>query len=268
MNVRLKRLHKFAAAFTLLAFLNASKTLTIDASPVELVAVQSLRVEYKTNPLGIDTLKPRLSWQLQSDRRNVLQSAYQIQVAATQTDLLAAHKLVWDSNRITSDDSVNRIYEGPALKSGQRLYWHVRIWDEQGVASQWSAPAFWEMGLLASSDWQAKWIEADFKEATEASPMLRGVFNVTGAVRQARAYVTSHGLYEFHLNGQRVGNELFTPGWTSYNKRLQYQTYDVTSLIRKGENVAGAVLGNGWYRGFIGFSGQRQFYGDRLALLA
>ncbi|HEV8134808.1 MAG TPA: glycoside hydrolase family 78 protein [Pyrinomonadaceae bacterium] len=268
MNVRLKRLDKFATGFVLLAFLNTFTPLAVNARPPEPVAIYSLRVEYKTNPIGIDTPKPRLSWQLQSDRRNVLQSAYQIQVAATQTDLLAAHKLVWDSNRITSDDSVNRVYEGSAFKSGQRLYWHVRIWDEQGVASQWSEPAFWETGLLASSDWRAKWIEPDFKESTEASPILRGVFNVTGTVRQARAYVTSHGLYEFHLNGQRVGNELFTPGWTSYNKRLQYQTYDVTSLIRKGENVAGAVLGNGWYRGFIGFSGQRQFYGDRLALLA
>src|SRR5689334_23247423 len=201
MNVRLKRLDKFATGFVLLAFLNTFTPLAVNARPPEPVAIYSLRVEYKTNPIGIDTPKPRLSWQLQSDRRNVLQSAYQIQVAATQTDLLAAHKLVWDSNRITSDDSVNRVYEGPAAKSSQRLYWHVRIWDEQGVASQWSEPAFWEMGLLAPSDWQAKWIEADFKQSTEASPMLRGVFNVTGAVRQARAYVTSHGLYEFHLNG-------------------------------------------------------------------
>src|SRR6185369_3167259 len=258
----------FLCFVVLLAVFNNVFPHSINAQQPNAVSVGNLRVEYKDNPIGIDSLKPRLSGQVKSDLRDVLQSAYQIQVASTQTDLLAGHKLLWDSNRVASDDSVNRVYEGPTRKSGQRSYWHVRIWDEQGVASQWSEPGFWEMGLLTSSDWQAKWIEPDFKETTEASPILRGVFNVTGAVRQARAYVTSHGLYEFHLNGQRVGNELFTPGWTSYNKRLQYQTYDVTSLIRRGENVAGAVLGNGWYRGFIGFSGQRQFYGDRMALLA
>jgi alpha-L-rhamnosidase len=268
MNSSLRNWRMLVCLVVLFAIFNSDFPRRINAQQTSAVSVGNLRVEYKENPIGIDTLKPRLSWQLKSDRRNVLQSAYQIQVATTQVDLAAGRKLLWDSNRVSSDDSVNRVYEGPAPKSGQRLYWHVRIWDEQGVASQWSEPAFWEMGLLASSDWQAKWIEPDFKESTEASPILRGVFNVTGAVRQARAYVTSHGLYEFHLNGQRVGNELFTPGWTSYNKRLQYQTYDVTSLIRRGENVAGAVLGNGWYRGFIGFSGQRQFYGDRLALLA
>ena len=268
MNVRLKLLHKVATGFTLLAFLNTLILSTVNARSSEPVAVHSLRVEYKTNPVGIDVVKPRLSWQLQSDRRNVLQSAYQIQVAATQNELLAGQHLVWDSNRVTSEDSVNRIYEGPAPRSRQRLYWHVRVWDEQNVASQWSEPAFFEMGLLSSSDWQAKWIGPDFKESTEAAPFLRGVFNVTGTVRQARAYITSHGLYEFHLNGQRVGDQLFTPGWTSYNKRLQYQTYDVTALLKKGENVVGAILGNGWYRGFIGFEGQRQFYGDHLALLA
>jgi alpha-L-rhamnosidase len=263
-----ERLRIFAACFVLLSLLNAHYALVTNAQQSNSVTIVKLKVEYKANPIGIDTVKPRLSWQLKSDRRNVLQSAYQIQVASTQSDLAAAHKLIWDSNRVTSEDSVNRVYEGPVLKSGQRLYWRVRVWDEQGVSSPWSDPAFWETGLLTPSDWQAKWIEPNLKTSSDAAPMLRGVFKVTGPVRQARAYVTSHGLYEFHLNGQRVGDELFTPGWTSYNKRLQYQTYDVTSLLRKGENVAGSILGNGWYRGYIGFSGQRQFYGDRLALLA
>src|ERR1051325_7392291 len=156
MNSSLRNPRTFVCLVVLLAIFISDSPRRINAQQTSAVSVGNLRVEYKENPIGIDTLKPRLSWQLKSDRRNVLQSAYQIQVAATQTDLLAAHKLVWDSNRITSDDSVNRVYEGPALKSGQRLYWHVRIWNEQGVASPWSEPAFWEMGQLSSSDWRAK----------------------------------------------------------------------------------------------------------------
>jgi alpha-L-rhamnosidase len=229
-----------------------------------------LRTEYKENPIGIDVLKPRLSWQLRSDRRGVLQSAYQIQVATHDADLLAGRKLLWDSNKIASDESIQRSFDGPALQSAQRYYWHVRVWDEQGKASPWSEVAYWEMALLNVSDWKTNWIDPDLTQDTSKSQppsLLRGSFNVNGPVRQARAYVTSHGLYELHLNGQRVGDQVFTPGWTSYNKRLQYQTYDVTRLLSKGGNVVGVVLGDGWYRGNIGFSGQRNFYGNRLALL-
>jgi alpha-L-rhamnosidase len=266
MNSTLKRLRSVSTYLVLLVLWNAPVLSVTPAQPRTAVSILALRVEYKQNPIGIDILKPRLSWQLQSDRRNVVQSAYQIQVAMTQPDLVAGRKLVWDSNRITSAESIHRVYEGPPPRSGQRYYWRVRVWDEHGSNSSWSEPAFWEMGLLSPSDWKANWIEPNLKEV-DSCPMLRGVFALNGAVRQARAYVTSHGLYELHLNGQRVGNQLFTPGWTSYNKRLQYQTYDITSLLRRGENVAGAVLGNGWYRGNIGFSGQRSFYGDHLALL-
>ena len=127
------------------------------------------------------------------------------------------------------------------------------------------------MGLLSPTDWKAKWIEPELKEdlnKSQPSPFLRGGFKLNGTVRSARAYVTSHGLYELHINGQRVGDQVFTPGWTSYNKRLQYQTYDVTSMLKKGDNVAGAILGDGWYRGNIGFSGNRRnIYGNRLGLL-
>jgi len=237
----------------------------------ETVSVTALRTEYKENPVGIDVTQPRLSWQLRSDRRNVRQSAYEISVAMSEADLKSGRKLFWESKKVQSDDSVNRVYEGPALKSGQRYVWRVRVWDEAGVESSWSEPAFFETGMMSSNDWQAKWIEPDLKEdstKSQPAPFLRGAFKINGVVANARAYVTSHGLYELHLNGQRVGDQLFTPGWTSYNKRLQYQTYDVTPLLKRGDNVAGAILGDGWYRGNIGFSGNRRnFYGDRLGLL-
>lgn len=232
--------------------------------------VVSLRVEYKENPVGIDVRKPRLSWKLRSDRRGTMQAAYAVQVATSERDLAAGRKLVWDSGRVESDESIHRVYEGAPLASAGRYYWRVRVWDESGAASEWSAPAFWETGLLDPSDWTASWIEPDLEQDTTKSqpaPMVRGAFKVERPVREARAYVTARGLYELWLNGRRVGDQEFTPGWTSYKSRLQYQTYDVTGLLKRGENVAGAMLGDGWYRGVIGFDNQRNVYGDRLALL-
>ena len=235
------------------------------------LSVEGLRTEYKENPLGIDVARPRLSFKLRSDARGVRQSAYEIRVASSEAALRAGRDLVWTSGRVSSSASVNRVYEGPKLRSGQRCYWQVRVWDASGQASAWSAPAYWEMGLLEPSDWKASWIEPDLQEdvaKTGPVPMLRREFELQGKIARARAYVTSHGLYELHLNGQRVGDELFTPGWTSYKKRLQYQVYDVTSLLQQGDNAVGALLGNGWYRGdLMGFAGRRNVYGDRLALL-
>ncbi len=235
-----------------------------------MLKLTALRTEYKNNPLGIDTRKPRLSWQVQCDQRGSLQSAYHIQVARSERDLRAGANLLWDSGRVKSDESIHRVYIGPMLQSGQRYYWRVRVWDGSSRSSSWSEPSYWEMGLLEPTDWQASWIEPDLKEdvsRSQPAPMLRRVFKVNGVVQSARVYGTSHGLYEMHLNGRRLGDQVFTPGWTSYNKRLQYQTYDITSLVLRGENAVGVLLGDGWYRGNIGFTGQRNFYGDRLALL-
>src|SRR5262249_5442271 len=122
---------------------------------VPTVSVINLRVEYKENPLGIDVLKPRLSWQLRCDRRGVMQSAFQIQVASTEHDLPNGRRLLWDSQKVNSDESVNRIYERQSLKSGRAYFWQVRVWDEKGVVSDWSETAHWETGLLRQSDWQA-----------------------------------------------------------------------------------------------------------------
>ena len=225
-------------------------------------SVNGLRVEYLTNPLGIDATRPRFSWKITSTEQNTVEAAYQLQV-------MKGELLLWDSGRIASDASVFVPYGGPALASRTHYDWRVRIWDGKGRVSPWSATASWETGLLDPSDWTAGWIGTPSTAADSMagpSPLLRRAFRLTGVVASARLYATSLGLYELYLNGQRVGDQLFTPGWTSYHHRLQYQTYDVTQLLRNGENAIGAMLGDGWYRGNLGFFGQRNLYGRRLGL--
>src|SRR5437867_809230 len=198
-----------------------------------------------------------------------MQAAYQIQVDTTDARLARGANLLWDSGKVASDASVFVDYGGPPSVARRRYYWRVRVWDASGRASPWSSVGFWETGLLQPADWTAQWIGPPPTAADSLpspSPLLRRAFRVADRVRSARLYVTSLGLYEVYLNGQRVGNELFTPGWTSYRRRLQYQTYDVTQLLRAGANVVGAMLGDGWDRGRLGFFGQRSLYGGRLGL--
>jgi len=231
-------------------------------SPAPLL-VQDLRCEYQDNPLGIDVVPPRLSWKLASEQRGVVQSAYQIQVTDTS-------KVLWETGKVLSHQSIHVPYGGSALRSGERCTWRVRVWDGHDQPSAWSEPAWWEMGLLHPSDWHAHWIEPGWQEDKSAEPpcpYLRTTFSVDGPVSRARAYITSLGCYELFLNGQRVGDACFTPGYTSYHRRLQYQTYDITALLQEGENAIGVILGDGWYRGKLGAFSQRNTYGERLALL-
>jgi alpha-L-rhamnosidase len=235
------------------------------------VVVAELRTEYATNPVGIDVARPRLSWQLRSSDRGVVQTAYEIQVGTDSVAVARGKALVWDSRRVSSDASVQVDYGGPSLRSATRYWWRVRVWDGANRETVWSAPAFWESGFFSPSEWSARWIEPGLQEVDSISnpaPLLRRAFAVRRPIRGARLYITSHGLYQASINGKPVSDAVFTPGWTSYNKRLQYQTYDVTPLLRSGDNAIGVMLGDGWYRGRIGFSRQRNVYGHRLGLLA
>jgi len=235
------------------------------------LSVSDLKCEYKTNPLGIDVARPRLSWKLSAPQRGTVQTAYRIRAAESIEDLRRIKKHLWNSGRVKSGQSVHVVYDGPALKPRQRVWWQVRVWDNHGGASEWSEPACWEMGLLKASDWTANWIEPNLKEDPKTSnpcPMLRTEFKVNGAIQSARAYVTSRGLYRMELNGRVVGDELFTPGWTAYLKRIQYQTYDITQLLRNGDNCVGVTLGDGWYRGRLVWQDRRNLYGEKAALLA
>jgi len=235
------------------------------------LSVNDLKCEYKTNPLGIDVVKPRLGWKLGASQRGTVQIAYRIRAAERVEDLGKRKKLLWTSGRVKSDQSVHVVYDGPPLAARQRVWWQVRVWDNHGGVSEWSEPAWWEMGFLKASDWEANWIEPDLKEDPKKSnpcPMLRKEFRLNGTIKEARAYVTCRGLYRMELNGQVVGDELFTPGWTAYLKRLQYQTYDVTELLKNGANCVGATLGDGWYRGRLVWQDRRNLYGEKVALLA
>ena len=230
--------------------------------------VSNLTCEYRVNPLGIDVLQPRLSWQLESDRRGTRQSAYRILAAASE-NALSNDSPLWDSGKVASDQSIHVPYGGPTLVSGQRVYWKVWVWDEAGREAE-GASAWWEMGLLERTDWEAQWVGAPFSggpRTTSPAPYLRKEFKVTKLVVSARLYATALGLYEFYLNGTRVGDALLTPGWTDYNKHIQYQVYDVTDLIQSEANACGAILGDGWSVGHIAWVG-RQRYTDRPQLLA
>jgi alpha-L-rhamnosidase len=251
--------------FLLLTGISMCATLSAEAQ----VNVSDLRCEYKTDPLGIDVLEPRLSWKIESAQRDTVQTAYEIRAAGSLTDLGNSEKPAWNSGRVESSQSIHVVYKGPALKSRQRLYWQVRVWDNHGNTSDWSKPDWWEMGLLSAREWQAKWIRPDLKEdpnTSDPSPILRKEFTADKPIAQARLYATALGLYEAELNGGKVSDQVLTPGWTAYDSRLQYQTYDVTPLVRKGDNAIGVTLGDGWYRGNLAW--RRNVYGTRLAFLA
>jgi len=379
-----------------------------------------LNCESRFNPVGIDVHKPRLSWQLNDTSRGAHQSAYQILVASDLSKLKNDQGDVWDSRKRESKQSVLVSYEGPELKSRQRYYWKVRTWDQKSEPSSWSETAWWEMGLLEPSDWQAEWIgmdliaedqaltkygqwithpepecnkdlfirkefeipegkqarkaflhflsqkhaglwmngaqvgEADFNGNIAAlqiqerlipgqntiafiinnkdgedcsiifymeiiysdgttqwissgsdcgvsknaqagwnqidfddsgwdnavplaaygrgdhgwienagpaprSTMLRKEFIASKKVSKARAYVSGLGNYKLWVNGSKISEDLLTPGWTDYYKRVQYQVYDLTEYISKGENAAGIVLGNMWWSSGLGLNGGTRY---------
>jgi alpha-L-rhamnosidase len=243
----------------------------------------ALRCEYRIDPLGIDAARPRLSWIVESRRRGERQTAYQVRVAGSAIALKADRGDLWDSGKVGSNETAHVAYSGRALTSGQECWWQVRVWDRDGHPSAFSPPARWMMGLRRPSDWKAQWIRLetapDAAAAPEAngvrrwpelppSPFMRKEFQVSKPVRRAIVSVTALGLYELHLDGQRVGDELFRPGWTYYHKRVYYQTYDVTPLLRPGRHALGAILGDGWACGYVGGGGRDRYGIGRPQLLA
>ncbi len=212
-----------------------------------------LLCENQVNPLGIDSRQPRLTWLVPGTERGSKQTAYQILVSDNPETLAIDNGRVWDSGQVKGDQSVDVVYQGQPLASRTVYYWKVRTWDKDGNPSTWPEIASWETGIFDPEEWKAQWIKATGeKSQTEdkkpgAPVMLRKSFNLSKEVKKARAYVSGLGCYEMTLNGQRVGANILAPEWTDYNKRIQYQTYDIAPLLKQGENALGMMLGNAWW---------------------
>ena len=201
--------------------------------------VTDLLCEYTLNPVGIDVGLPRFSWVLNHWERGQLQSAYQVLVARKREYLDTDNGDMWDSGKATSGESVNVPYAGTLLESRKMYYWKVRVWDKDGKVSPWSKTATFEMGLLKPDDWEGKWIKG--------GNLLRKEFTVGKDIEQARAYICGLGYYELRINGEKVGDHVLDPGWTDYEKRALYVTYDLINYLKGNENAVGVMLGNGRY---------------------
>jgi alpha-L-rhamnosidase len=229
------------------------------------ISLYDLTVEHKTDPIGITNSNPRMSWKLRADGKNVMQTAYQVRVAISQD--FSKNSIAWESGKVNGDATVLVPYAGSPLKSRTKYYWQVKVWDNKKRESGWST-ASWETGFMSNDEWKAKWIEP-VQDTARRIPalMVRKDFSVAKKISSARAYVTSHGFYELSINGKKVGDQVLTPGWTSYQARLQYQVYDITNHLQQGQNAIGAMLGDGWYRGTLGWIDGYGIWGKTLGLL-
>ena len=238
------------------------------------ISIVDLRCEYLFDPLGIDETSPRLSYRLVCERRGARQVARRIRVASAPLLLLEGVGDLWDSGRIDSDESVHIVYEGETLRSRQQCWWQVEVWDENGESRR-STVARWSMGLLAAREWSARWVAADeaviardgegiLPSLTECGTpcLFRRSFFVEAELVCATLYLSARGLVEARVSGQRVGEDIFAPEWTDYDKRIQYRTYDVTDLVETGENALGVTLGDGWWSGYVGWQETRGRYGS------
>lgn len=230
------------------------------------VSSVTLRVEHLREVLGIGTSRPRLSWIVETDIQNWYQSGYEIEACNADGESIA------ETGCIESGQSILVPWPFEPLQSRQRANLRVRVWGLDGSESPWSEFVSVEAGLLDARDWSARFIAPAWKEDPSQSnpaPYLRCDFELRAGIKSARLYITALGVYEAEINGQVVSDHVFAPGWTVYDQRLRYQTFDVTDMLHTGRNAIGAVLGDGWFRGRLGFGGgKRNIYGDRLALLA
>lgn len=227
-----------------------------------MLKVSEIRINYLTNPIGVDG-NPQFSWILESDGRNVLQAGYHMQISKR----AEFTEPVYDSGEVRTEQSAH-IMVDLELESLCKYYIRVRVSTRDGEESPWSGPAYFVTALL-DREWEAQFITAESPEDAGSSKgtYLRKEFTLKAEVKNAYVCASALGLYQLYLNGRKVGNDELTPGWTSYHRHLRYQTYDVTELLKTGENAIGASLGAGWYKGKMGFVGTRNNYGSRTALL-
>jgi alpha-L-rhamnosidase len=214
-----------------------------------------LMCEYKVNPLGIDVSAPRFGWTLMSSSQNEIQTAYEIIVSDNERDIQKEVGNVWTTGKVNSSDQINIVFTGKSLKPFVRYFWKVKTYDRAGEPSLWSNSAWFETAFINNTPWTAKWIsdrvkqperdEDHYKE--DAMPLFRKEFEASKKVKAARLYVSGVGYYEAYINGKRVGENVLDPGWTTYAKQVQYTSYDITDHLASDKNVAGIMLGNGWW---------------------
>ena len=222
-----------------------------------MLKLTELKTEHQERPLGLDEPQPAFSWILQSDEPSVVQSAYRLTATV-------GEKLVWDSNRMVSDQSVAVRWAGPELELQTQYDIDLTVWDN--LDRQAAAQTSFETGLLSSQAFRAQWITHDLPASEIACPVFCKSFSASDIVR-ARLYATACGIYDVTLNGQPVDDRFFSPGWTNYKKRIQYQTYDITDQLASKNELAMTVA-PGWYKGLLDSPGKPDHYGDRVAALA
>lgn len=220
-----------------------------------------IKMDYLENPIGV-IKTPQFSWVLGGSGNNIIQSAYRLQIR--QEDAL-----LYDSETVESDESAHVFVKGLTLESGKKYGVRVKVWTKCGEETKWSYEAFFVTGLLSHTEWQGVVISGESKEEADKSngTCLRNTFTLTGEIKEAYAFTTALGLYKLYINGAKVGKDEMAPGWTSYHKRLLYQTYDITEYLQTGENTVGVMLGAGWYKGKMGFIEERNNYGMQTGLL-
>jgi alpha-L-rhamnosidase len=233
------------AVFILVFLLNSACTGKRSNSLTDYnLKVKDLKCEFATNPLGIDVLYPQFSWKIESEKRDISQSAYQVIVTDSPMDS-ETKSVIWDSGKIHSSLSTGLIYAGPRLYSRNRYYWKVIIWDSNNKSAVSGETAYFEMGLLNQEDWEAEWIGRT-SIWTGRVVYYRCGFSVEKPIQKARVYLSGVGLHELHLNGKKVGDHVLDPNVSSFNKRILYVTYDITDLLKK-RNVFGVIVGPGFY---------------------
>jgi len=208
------------------------------------------------DPLGIDALKPRFAWNyFITTQRNQLQSAYELIVSDDSIDIARQKGNVWTTGKVISSQNIQVTYEGKQLRPFTKYYWCVKVYNQNGEASDWSDISTFETAMIYANDWKAKWIsdgssqpakEEDYYKE-DRMPLFRKTFTADKAVQSARLYISGLGYYEAYLNSSKIGDHVLDPGFTTFKKEVLYAVYDITNMIKNGQNCIGVMSGNGWY---------------------
>lgn len=246
MNLSL-RLSILTSIIASLLFIScAKKNMLQDKS---LLQVEDLRSEYKKNTLGIDNVNPRLSWKLVTDVKNrgEKQTAYQILVASSLSNLQNNVADIWDSKKVSSNKSVNVLYNGKKLVSAKKYFWKVKIWNKKDVASNWSSPSEFSTGLLKQSDWKGDWIMKEDQDKIDHN-WYRKNFTLQEDAKSAFVFVASLGYHELYVNGEKITENYMNPASSYMKKRIPYLSYDVADKLKKGKNTIAVWHAAGWTR--------------------